>query len=235
MNTYKFYLTIFCLSFFLGASGQNAVYNSVTTNSLKLGNGASDVYGWGVATDNSLDPRPNVPSSSLPYMINYHTGLTLSAHSFYGGIRFYNQDYPSTFGSNAVMVMSIVNGRVGIGTTDPDSKLSVNGLIHAKEVKIDLSFPAPDYVFDESYNLKSLAETAQYIKENKHLPDVPSAVTMAKEGINLSELNMALLKKVEELTLYLIEKDKKDIALQLQVDELKAKLENITAKPKGKL
>ena len=71
----------------------------------------------------------------------------------------------------------------------------------------------PDYVFEKDYNLRSLHDLGQYISENKHLPDVPSALEMEGSKINLAEANMVLLKKVEELTLYVLD-------LQQQIDKL---------------
>lgn len=100
------------------------------------------------------------------------------------------------------------NGNVGIGTTQPDAKLSVKGKIHAQEVLVDLNIPGPDYVFDKDYSLLSLKETDDFIKINKHLPEVPSAKQMEKEGINVSEMQMKLLQKIEELTLYVIGQQK---------------------------
>ncbi|WP_103867614.1 tail fiber protein, partial [Aquimarina sp. I32.4] len=75
------------------------------------------------------------------------------------------------------------NGNVGIGTTSPDMKLTVNGNIHAKEVKIDLNIPAPDYVFKEDYKLRSIEEVANFIKENSHLPEIPSAKEFEQNGV----------------------------------------------------
>jgi hypothetical protein len=107
------------------------------------------------------------------------------------------------------------NGNVGIGTSTPDSKLTVKGHIHAEEVRVDLNVPGPDYVFEENYNLPSLTEVESYIKANKHLPEIPSAKEMEEKGINLSEMNMLLLKKVEELTLYILQQEKRITELEL--------------------
>ncbi|MEX0361390.1 MAG: hypothetical protein AB3N10_10460, partial [Allomuricauda sp.] len=95
-------------------------------------------------------------------------------------------------------------GNVGIGTANPDMKLTVKGKIHAEEVKIDLNVPAPDYVFKKEYNLRSLEEVEDYIKENCHLPEIPSAKEFEQNGIMQAEMDMGLLKKIEELTLYTI-------------------------------
>jgi hypothetical protein len=103
----------------------------------------------------------------------------------------------------------IVEGNVGIGTTIPDAKLAVKGTIHTQEVRVDLNGAvAPDYVFEKDYSLMPLDELKTYIDTNKHLPEVPSAKEMEENGVNLKEMNLLLLKKVEELTLYLIEQNK---------------------------
>lgn len=124
------------------------------------------------------------------------------------------------------------SGNVGIGTTTPDQKLTVNGTIHAKQINVDLNVPGPDYVFKKGYKLKTLPEINRYIILNKHLPEIPSAKSMEQNGINVSELNMKLLQKVEELTLYLIEKDKqdkqKDTQLQIQQEQINQLKEQMT-------
>ncbi len=93
---------------------------------------------------------------------------------------------------------------VGIGTSNPDSKLTVKGKIHAEEVKIDLSVPAPDYVFTKEYELLTLNEVQQHIAEKGHLPNIPSAKELETHGVELGVMNMKLLEKIEELTLYTI-------------------------------
>jgi hypothetical protein len=136
-------------------------------------------------------------------------GGNVGSISFYNGATVGGNNYTL---SNAALAgyqrMTIVGDKVGIGTANPDALLTVNGTVHAKEIKIDLSIPVPDYVFEKSYKLKSLKEVELYIKENKHLPEVSSATVMQKEGVNIAELNMKLLQKVEELTLYVIEQNK---------------------------
>jgi hypothetical protein len=114
---------------------------------------------------------------------------------------------------NNNLVLQSTGGNVGIGTTNPTSKLTVAGDINSREVKVTVDAGA-DFVFEKDYNLPSLASLDTYIKENKHLPEIASAKDMQTNGINLSEMNIKLLQKVEELTLYAIEQNKKLEILQ---------------------
>jgi len=98
-------------------------------------------------------------------------------------------------------------GNVGIGVSNPTEKLSVNGTVKAREIRVD-GQGAPDYVFEETYHKLSLAEVEKYIRLNKHLPEVPSAKEFERDGMAVGEMNKLLLKKIEELTLHLIEKEK---------------------------
>ena len=143
-----------------------------------------------------------------------------------GTTMFMGQNSSSSLGfyNNGAWRMTVdQNGNVGIGTSSPNQKLTVNGTIYGKEVKVDLSVPGPDYVFEPSYDLKPLAEIETYIKENKHLPEVPSAKEMEANGVQLGEMNMLLLKKIEELTLHLIEMKKENEALKTRVEKIENK------------
>jgi hypothetical protein len=117
-------------------------------------------------------------------------------------------------------------GNVGIGTATPDKPLTVKGTIHTNEVLVDMNAPiqGPDYVFEKNYNLLPLSQLEAYIDQNKHLPEVPSAKEMEQNGLNLKEMNLLLLKKVEELTLHLIEQNAKNDSQQKEIDELKSLL-----------
>lgn len=116
-------------------------------------------------------------------------------------------------------------GYVGIGCSNPDARLTVKGQVHAEEVKVELlGSVCPDYVFESTYNLMSLTELEEYLKINKHLPEIPSAKEMEANGMYLREMNLSLLKKVEELTLYLIELKKESRLQEEQISQMKAEL-----------
>ncbi len=121
------------------------------------------------------------------------------------------------------------SGNVGIGTTNPDSKLTVKGKIHAEEVKIDLSVPAPDYVFKKDYDLLSIDEVQQHIQEKGYLPNIPSAKKMETEGVDLGTMNMKLLEKIEELTLYTIEQEEQLKAQKEEIENLKQRNEDVVS------
>jgi hypothetical protein len=129
--------------------------------------------------------------------------------------------------ANNAFIRLIENGNVGIGATNPDSKLTVAGNIHAREVKVTLNAGVvPDYVFANDYKLKSLQEVEDYIKENSHLPEIPSATEIEKNGLMLAEMNLSVLKKIEEMTLYMIEQNKKIENQILQIEQIKKENES---------
>lgn len=114
------------------------------------------------------------------------------------------------------------DGNVGIGTIESKGyKLAVNGKIRAQELKIEAS-NWPDYVFDDSYEFRSLPDLKSFLIKNKHLPEVPSAASVQENGINIGDMSSLLLKKIEELTLHLIEKDEQISDLIKRVKSLES-------------
>lgn len=138
-------------------------------------------------------------------------------HRFYTG-------YNGTPGSEKMVIKS--DGNVGIGITNPDVKLAVNGTIHSKEVKVDL-IGWPDYVFEKEYNLPTLKEVAKHIKEKGHLQNIPSAKEVEKNGVKLGEMNKKLLQKIEELTLYTLQQENRLKKLEEENKKLKDKTSRI--------
>lgn len=136
-------------------------------------------------------------------------GQTNSSINFYRGDDKFGGDISFNTSSNIEQVRILHNGNVGIGTASPGSKLTVAGNIAAREVKVSVNAGA-DFVFHQDYDLESLQELESFIKKNNHLPEIASAKDMQSEGMNLSEMNIKLLQKIEELTLYVI-KQQKDI------------------------
>jgi hypothetical protein len=114
------------------------------------------------------------------------------------------------FGSTPAGNVLIPNGNVGIGTTNPTYKLSVNGNVRSKEVVVETGWA--DFVFDKKYVLPSLNEVEKYIKANNHLPNIPSAEEIQTNGLKVGEIQTKMMQKIEELTLYVIEL-KKEIDL----------------------
>lgn len=120
--------------------------------------------------------------------------------------------------------------KIGIGTKTPDELLTVKGKIHTQEVIVDLNGAvAPDFVFEKyytsfsvlnpEYEFLTLYDVESFIKKNHHLPKIPSAQEIEENGISLKEMNLLLLEKIEELTLYTIQQQK-------EIDLLKSKINN---------
>jgi hypothetical protein len=121
--------------------------------------------------------------------------------------------------------LSYFSGGIGIGTNNlGTNKLAVEGNIAARGVIVTLQNPFPDYVFESNYKLRPLANLESYINQNKHLPGIPSAAEVEKNGgIELGQMNTKLLEKIEELTLYVIELKKENEQMKEDIKKLSKK------------
>ena len=191
---------------------------------------------------NGLFVRNNATFVS-PFTVNnivlqYGNGLQTSATFNKGFIEFNKSATTNTtisaisFGSNDIEFMRInQNGkvRIGNGANDlktPDGyKLFVEEGILTEKLKVSLKSNSnwADYVFANDYSLMPLNEVEAFVKENKHLPNVPSAAEMVENGLDVAQMDAKLLEKVEELTLYIIEQNK-------QIEELKVAVQILMAK-----
>lgn len=123
------------------------------------------------------------------------------------------------FGSGSVYIANDL--RIGTTTQATGYDLSVNGKIACTEVLVQALANWPDYVFAPDYNLMSLSSLEESINKNNHLPGIPSASQVESEGIQLGDMQVRLLEKVEELTLHLINQDKQIRQLQAEISTLK--------------
>ena len=195
---------------------------------------ATAIHVLGRGPDGSNAISLDCPSKThLQYML-MHDGVL---QSIYGLSPSTGGGYVSGSGANSTVMGSYINasthlianqgikatilpnGNFGIGTTAPTALLDVAGSIKASDILLSVNSWA-DYVFEKNYALRPLSEVEAYIKANKHLPDVPSEDEVKKNGISVLEMNVILLRKVEELTLYAIELKAKTDALEKRLEVL---------------
>lgn len=143
----------------------------------------------------------------------------------------YNTSNQVTIQFSGAGTSYFTGGSVAIGTTNPGSnQLAVQGTIAANKVIVTLQSPFPDYVFDRGYSLPPLDSLSVYIRAHHHLPDLPTADTVNKNGLDLGSNQTALVKKIEELTLYVIRQNKETQALKEKIKTLEERdrsLENL--------
>jgi hypothetical protein len=171
-------------------------------------------HGSGFSNDHYLSDGTN--DAGLALIAGQGTAMTKFSVGTTDGVPF------SLVTNNTERFYIKSTGEVGIGTTNPQAKLAVNGDIFSKKVKVTQS-GWPDYVFAPGYRLRPLSEVELFIKHHHHLPDVPSAATVEKDGLDLGDNQATLLKKIEELTLYLIAQNKKLELLEKEVAQLKGR------------
>lgn len=119
-----------------------------------------------------------------------------------------------------------ITGDLTVGSTASQKQLNVNGSIKARKVKVSVT-GWPDYVFDTSYQLMPLVRLKDYITSNKHLPDVLPAATVEREGIEVGEGHAMLLRKIEELTLYIIAQHEKHLEMEKKLLEMEKRLQAV--------
>ena len=127
-------------------------------------------------------------------------------------------------GDEAMRIKS--DGKVGIGTSTPDELLTVSGNIKATGNFISgaTTLTVPDYVFEEDYPLMPLDELRAFVESEKHLPNVPSAAEIEEDGLNMTEFQMRLLEKIEELTLHVLEQQETMEKQQQAINVLEKRL-----------
>jgi hypothetical protein len=180
-----------------GAMAQNIQWNN-TSQRWDIPSSTSDFAMWKYESNGNVSLYTNTNTSS-PYSLN-ETELEAYRRMWITG-----------------------DGRIAMGKLNSSDyfKLSVDGKVAAKEIKVTLNGWA-DYVFDKDYKLMSLASLEAFIKKNNHLPNIPSAQEVKeKGGIELGEMNVKLLEKIEELTLYVIELKKENEEIKKEMAEIK--------------
>jgi hypothetical protein len=180
------------------------------------------IKGGGIGFDgNSGDKKLYAPTDGV---LEWMTHDYASEHAFAVSHQGQKRVYLNTNGNSYFN-----GGNVGIGTSSPTEKLSVNGNIRSKKLIVTQNGWA-DYVFNDEYYLRPLTQVERFIKENKHLPDMPTAKEVAKEGVDIGATQALLLKKIEELTLYIIEIKKEDEQTKKDNELLKKRIEKIENK-----
>lgn len=204
---------------FVHRNGKDALFihesGGTWTNTLTIKSNGNVCLGQPVNNDAKLIIRTsyanNWETSIKSEFTNENTYLIKSVNTN-------TSDVPFTLTTSGYLV---TRGGIAVKNSNNEDVIKIynNGRIWAKEIKVAQTNPWPDFVFDNEYVLPALSETESYIRENRHLPGVPSAAEIMNDGIDLGNMNTILLQKIEELTLYIISLEKQVKELQTRVNE----------------
>ncbi len=212
-----------------GIGGISAAMGTTTNHAFRLntsGIGRLHIYPAGEVVVGSNTAAPygkfTVETPNNSFGISHISTAGNILATFIGGISagigtFSNTNMRIFCNSAFRIFIAAATGNVGIGTDNPTYKLSVLGNIRSTEVVVETGWA--DYVFDEKYQLHSLNEVEKFIQQNKHLPNIPSAKEVKENGLSLGDTQKKMMEKIEELTLYLIEQDKKIEKLEQMIRE----------------
>lgn len=209
---------------YLGLSGKYIFDDQVSAPQLLIGTPTLapyatilSGYSFSVAGNSTINGRIQVNNATSTVPDNTVAGLNISNTSTYSWIQTENgkplalnpkpNTNPTTTNTSYVAI-GFAPGDAGVGTVGIGYKLAVKGKVICEELKVKYSGTWPDHVFGQDYKLRDLNEVEKFITENKHLPDVPSEVEVQENGIEAGQMDATLLKKIEELTLYMIEMNK---------------------------
>ncbi len=199
------------------------VYEDAVTN-MRLAGSDVQVFGSPTLAELSITPAEDGSGDDSQIRLCEDDNCSYSMFMRYDGgankLQIFGQAGVAVYGPHLTIHRN--SGNVGIGTTYASHPLTVNGAIRAKELIIETGWS--DYVFDQDYILPSIEETEQYIAANGHLPGVPSAEQVAAEGVSVGESQATLLRKIEELTLYVIEQNKEMATLRTNLSQLSNEL-----------
>jgi len=225
---------IFCTIYPLKAqwTGTNPIYTTNLSSSVGIGTSTPSqklqIYGGSLLIGSGASANANsgikilapINSTNFNWLIGSNNtvtnGIEITPSTAAGG---------TTFSTPAITILS--RGNVGIGINDPGTtyKLNVWGKIRAHEIVVNTT--GADFVFAPDYKLLSLSEIDGFIKQNNHLPGIYPASEMQKAGIGLGELQTKLLQKLEELTLYIIDLDKKNEFQTKEIEALKQEIADL--------
>ena len=195
--------------------------------SLSISDGIGTFYGKSLIKKQGAGETQNF----LWFMDNSSNNQGYLGHYTTGQFRLttYENRLDFVTNGNIINMTLLGNGNVGVGTTETGThKLAVEGTIGAREIKVEADSWS-DFVFDRDYKLRKLEEVENFIEKNNHLPEIPSEKEVLENGIQLGKMDAKLLQKIEELTLYMIEINKRVNSLETENSELKEKIKKMEA------